>query len=155
MRLLDSFSDHISFHPCNYLSLNNYTAHFESLYCSYLWTSSSSSTLIVIINTSAISYTNIQAISAIYFWRLDYQVLSSKTPADRTTAPNAELFVIVLGVSKATSINIEHIILINNFLSLARRAVDFSVYSKQVHLLTIYSVLRLFFSSSLSHRIEF
>ena len=38
---------------------------------------------------------------------------------------------------------------------MARRAVDFSVYSKQVHLLTIYSVLRLFFSSSLSHRIEF
>jgi len=37
-------------------------------------------------------------------------VLSSKTPAGRTTAPDAELFAIRLDVSKATSMNIKHII---------------------------------------------
>ena len=30
-RLLDSFSDHISFHPCNHSSLNDCNAHLESL----------------------------------------------------------------------------------------------------------------------------
>jgi len=43
-------------------------------------------------------------------------VLSSKTPAGRTTAPDAELFAIRLDVSKATSMNIKHIILITDSL---------------------------------------
>ena len=39
---------------------------------------------------------------------------SSKAPAGRTTAPDAELFAIRLGVSKATSMDIERIILITD-----------------------------------------
>ena len=80
---------------------------------------------------------------------------SSKTPANRTTTLDTELFVIVLEVSKATSIDIEYIILINDSLGLGRRVVDFSVYSEQVHSLSVCSILRLFFSGGLSHRSEF
>ena len=43
---------------------------------------------------------------------------SSKAPAGKTTAPDAELFAIRLGVSKATSMDIEHIILITDSLAL-------------------------------------
>jgi len=57
---------------------------------------------------------------------------SSKILADRTTAFNTKLFVIRLEVYKTTIMNIEYIILI-----------------------TDYSVLRLFFYSSLSHKIRF
>ena len=42
---------------------------------------------------------------------------SSKAPAGKTTAPDAELFAIRLGVSKATSMDIEHIILITDLLA--------------------------------------
>ena len=91
-----------------------------------------------------------QAISAMHFWRLDYKVLFSKALASKTTASDAELFVIRLRVSKATSMDIEHIILITDSLSSDRRSVDSSVYSRQVYFLTICSALRLFFSSVLT-----
>ena len=105
-RLLDSFPDRISFHPCNRSSLNDRNTHLESLDRLCLEASSSSSTLVVVTDASAISPRNMQAISAAHFWRLGHQVSSSKAPAGRTTAPDAELFAIRLGVSKATSMDI-------------------------------------------------
>ena len=54
-RLLDSFSNHISFHPCNFSSLNNCIAYLESLDYLCLEVASSSSTLVVITNVSVIS----------------------------------------------------------------------------------------------------
>ena len=53
-RLLDSFSNYISFYPCNHSSLNNCTAHLESL--DYLCHKAASfpSTLVVVTDTSAI-----------------------------------------------------------------------------------------------------
>jgi len=41
-------------------------------------------------------------------------MLSSKVSAGRTTAPDAKLFTIKLRISKATSMDIKHIILITN-----------------------------------------
>ena len=41
-------------------------------------------------------------------------MLSSKASAGRITAPDAELFAMKLRVSKATSMDIKHIILITN-----------------------------------------
>jgi len=78
-----------------------------------------------------------------------------KTPASRTTAFDAELFVIRLGVSKTTSMDIKHIILVNDSLGLARRAVNLSVHSRQAHSIFVCFTLRLFFSGGPSHRIEF
>jgi len=153
--LLDSFSNHISFHPCNHSSLNDRNTHLKSLDCLCLEASSSSSTLVVVTNASVIPPRNMQAISATHFWRLGYQVSSSKAPASQTTAPDAELFAIRLGVSKATSMDIECIILINDSLGSARRSVDPSVHSGQAHSLAVCSALRSFFCSGSSHRIEF
>jgi len=140
-RLLDSFSECILFYHCNRSSLNDCNTHLESLDRLCLETSSSSSTLVVVTNASAIPPRNMQAISAAHFWRLCYQVLSSKAPAGRTTAPDAELFAIRLGVSKATSMDIECIILITDSLDSVRRSVDSSVHSGQVHSLAVCSAL--------------
>ena len=152
-RLLDSFPECISFYLCNCLSLNNCNAYLESLDCLCFEAFSSCSTLVIVTDTSAILLRNMQAIFAVHFWRLDYQMLFSKASAGRTTAHNAKLFAIRLDVSKITSMDIEHIILITDSLGLARRSVDPSVHSGQAYSLVVYSALRLFFCSSSSYRI--
>jgi len=123
-RLLDSFPDHVSFYPCNHSSLNDRDAHLKSLDYLCLKASSSSSTLVVVTDASAISLRNMQAISVAQFWRLGYQMSSFRALAGRTTVPDAELFAIRLDVSKATSMDIECIILITDSLGSARRLVD-------------------------------
>jgi len=80
-------------------------------------------------------------------------VLFSKVSAGRTTASDAKLFAIRLNVSKTTSMDIKHIILITDSIGLARRSVELSVHSEQAHSLAVCSALRLFFCSSSSHRI--
>ena len=80
---------------------------------------------------------------------------SSKAPTSRTTAPNAKLFAIRLGIAKATSMTIEHIILITDSLGSARQAVDPSVHPGQAHSLAVCSALRLFFSQGYGYRINF
>ena len=69
-RLLNNFSDCISFHPYNYSSFGGHKSHLESLDCLCLKTSSFSSTPIVVIDASAIPLRSMQTISAVYFWRL-------------------------------------------------------------------------------------
>ena len=57
-RLLDSFSDYISFHYCNCLSLNDYTAYLESPDYLCFEVFFSFFTLIVVTDASAISLRN-------------------------------------------------------------------------------------------------
>jgi len=80
---------------------------------------------------------------------------SSKAPAGRTTALDAELFAIRLGVTKATSFDVKHIILITDSLSAARRAVDPAVHSGQAYSLAIICALRQFFAESHDQLIDF
>jgi len=68
-------------------------------------------------------------------------------PAGRATALDAELFAIRLGVVKATSFDVKRIIIITDSLTVARRAVDVSVYSGQTHSLAIVQALRGFFTN--------
>ena len=154
-RLLDSFPDRVSFHPCNHSSLRDCETHLQSLDCLCLEASSSSSTLVVVTDASVIPSRCMQAVSAVHLWNLDQQILFSKAPAGRTTVPDAELFAIRLGIAKATSMTIERIILITDSLGSARRAVDPSVHSGQAHSLAVCSALRLFFSQGHSYRIDF
>jgi len=77
-----------------------------------------------------------------------------KVPASWTTTSDAKLFTIKLGITQATSMDIEHIILITNILGYAKKVVNSSVYSEQAHFLAVCSTLRLFFSCSLNHRIK-
>ena len=66
-RLLDNFTNCISFHYCNCSSFSNHKFYLEFLNYLYLKTFSFSSTLIIVTNTSAILSGNIQVISATYF----------------------------------------------------------------------------------------
>ena len=118
--MLDSFPDRISFHPCNRSSLRDCKSHLQSLDHLCLEASSSSSTLVVVTDASVIPSRCMQAVSAAHLWKLGHQVSSSKAPAGRTTAPDAELFAIRLGIAKATSMAIECIILITDSLGSAR-----------------------------------
>ena len=65
-RLLDSFSDSISFHPCNCSSLRDCKTHLQSLDHLCLEASSSPSTLVVVTNASVIPSRCMQAVSAAY-----------------------------------------------------------------------------------------
>ena len=125
-RLLDNFSNHNFFHPCNCSSLRDCKTHLQSLDHLCLKASFSPSTLVVVTNVSIILSRCIQAVSAAHIWNLGQQVLSFKAPAGRTTTANAKLFAIRLGIAKATSMAIECIILITDSLESARQAVDLS-----------------------------
>ena len=74
---------------------------------------------------------------------------------DSRIAIQCELFAIRLGVFKATSMDIECIILITDSLDSARRSVDLSVHSRQAHSLAVCSALWSFFCSGSSHRVKF
>jgi len=136
-KLLNSFPDHIFFHPYNCPSLNDCIAHLKSL--DYLCHNvvSSSFTLIVVTNTSVILLRNMQTLSAAHFWKLGYQISFSKTLAGRITVSDAKLYAIRLKVYKTTSMDIKCIILITDFLSSAKKVVDLSVHSVQAHSLFV------------------
>ena len=82
-------------------------------------------------------------------------MLFSKTPASRTTTFDTKLFAIKLEVFKATSMYIEHIILITNSLNFAKKIVDSLVYSGQAHSLAVCFILRLFFCNGFGYKIKF
>ena len=69
-RLLDSFSDYISFHPCNHSSFRDCKTHLQSLDYLCLEASSSSSTLVVVTDANVIPSRCMQAVSAVNFWNL-------------------------------------------------------------------------------------
>jgi len=73
-------------------------------------------------------------------------VSSSKVPIKQATALDAELFAIQLGVVKATSFDIKHIILITDSLTAVRRVVNASVHSDQTYSLAIVYALRRYFT---------
>ena len=65
-RLLDSFPDCISFHPCNHSSLRDCKTHLQSLDRLCLEASSSPSTLVVVTDASVIPSRCMQAVSAMH-----------------------------------------------------------------------------------------
>ena len=119
-RLLNNFSDHISFHPCDHSNGCTRKLQFDALDCLCHEASFNLLTLVVATDASVISPRNMQAVSVAHFWRLGEQVSSSKASAGRATAPDAELFAIRLGVVKATSFDVKHIIIITDSLTTAR-----------------------------------
>ena len=73
-RLLDSFPDRISFHPCNCSSLRDCKTHLQSLDQLCLEASSSSSTLVVVTDASVIPSRHMQTVSAAHIWNLGQHV---------------------------------------------------------------------------------
>ena len=65
-RLLDSFPDCISFHPCNYSSLRDCKTYLQSLDHLCLEASFSPSTLVVVTDASVIPSRHMQAVSAVH-----------------------------------------------------------------------------------------
>jgi len=153
--LLDNFSDYVSFYPCDCSNGPTCKPQFNALDRLCHEASSDSSTLVVATNASVIPPRNMQAVSVAYFWRLGEQVLLSKAPTGQAIALDAELFAIQLGIVKATSFDVKHIVIITDSLTAARRAVDTSVHSGQAHFLAIVQALRSFFTNHPDRSIHF
>ena len=154
-RLLDSFPGCISFYPCNCSSLCNCKTHLQSFDYLCLEAFFSSSTLVIVTDTSVISSEHMQALSAVYIWSLGQQILFSKASASKITVSDTKLFIIRLDIAMATSIAIECIILITNSLGSSRQAIDSSVHFGQAHSLAICSALRLFLFQGYNYKINF
>ena len=90
-RLLDNFPDHVSFHPCDRSNGRTRKLQFDALdrLCHEVF--SNPSTLVVATDAGVIPPRNMQAVSVAHFWKLGEQVSSSKAPAGRATALDAEL----------------------------------------------------------------
>ena len=152
---MNNFPDHVSFHPYDHSNGCTRKLQFNALDQLCHEASSDPSTLVVATDASVIPPRNMQAVSVAHFWRLGEQVSSSKAPAGRATALDAELFAIQLSIVKATSFDVKHIIIITDSLTVARRAVDASVHSGQAHSLTIVQALRDFFINHPDRSIHF
>jgi len=90
-RLLDNFSDHVLFYPCDRSKGSTIKAHFQALDCLHHEASTDPSTLIIVTDLSVISPRNMQAVSAAHFWRLGEQMLSSKAPVGYSAALDTAL----------------------------------------------------------------
>jgi len=79
----------------------------------------------------------------------------SKAPIEQSTVLDVRLFAIRLDVVKATSFDIKCIILITDFLGVARRAVNAFVHLEQTYSLIVVYTLRDFFIGYSDHSIDF
>jgi len=82
--------------------------------------------------------------------------LSKPCKAINVTTTEAELFVIHCGINQAvTNSDINHIVIITNFLHATKRIFNSSVHPYQIHLAAISQKLREFFSKNSCNYIEF
>jgi len=82
-------------------------------------------------------------------------VSSSKVLVGRATALDTKLFAIRLSVVKTTSFDVKCIVIITDFLTAARKAVNTSIYLDQAHSLAIIQALRGFFTNHPNRSIHF
>ena len=139
-RIVDIFPDQFSFHPC----LTNIKKHIKNLdEVTFKVSSNPFSTIVV----SDASIKNQVATSISYIHSFDKPVIKTLHRAINITIAEAELFTIRCGINQAvTNPNVKHIVVITDSLHIARKILDSSTYSYQIHLAAISIELREFFS---------
>jgi len=95
---------------------------------------------------------SLQAVSITYGWRKGIQVILSKAAFGNIITLNAELVAIRLGIARAISLDVDHIIVITDSLSFAKNALDPSHHSGQGGSIVI---AHYFFNCNSSNKIEF
>jgi len=151
LRVIDNFSDCISFNVCD--KGKDDKSHAHQLDYMVLESSSSSSTTIIVSNTSI---KNNVAISILYMHI--YNKLLTKTIhyAVHVTSTEAELFVIRCSINQATNFdNMSKIIIVTNSIYVARKIFEPSVHLHQVQLAAILSDLCNFFKHYENNSIKF
>ena len=154
-RVIDNFTDRISFFPCNRSDPKERELHLSKL--DYLCQNvlKQPNSIVVVTDASVKPNKSLQAVSVAYGWRKGIQVISSKAAFGNITTPNAELVASRLGIAKATSLDVDRIVVITDSLSSAKKALDPSHHSGQSESITIAHLLRPFFNRNSSNKIEF
>jgi len=121
-RLIDLFSDRFSLHFCS----SNTKKHIEKLDEIVLRALSNPSSTIVVSDTGIKNHI---ATSISHIHSYNKSVIKTMHRAINITTTEAELFVIHCGINQAVAnSNVNHIVIITNFLHVAKRIFDFSVH---------------------------
>ena len=151
LRVIDNFSDHISF--------NLYNKEKDDKSCAQLLDEmvlESFSTPSVTIVATDISIKNNVATSIVYIYAHNKPLIKTIYYAVNVTSMEAELFAIRCGINQAMCIdNISKIIVIMDSIHVVKRIFDPSVHPFQVQSATILSDLCNFFNHHINNSIEF
>jgi len=151
LRVIDNFSDHISFNLFNKEKDNKSCA--QSLNEMVLESSSSSSVAII---ASDASIKNNVAMSIAHIHTHDKLLIKTIHHAVSVTSTEVELFAIRCGINQATHIdNISNIIIVTDSIHMVKRIFDPSIHPFQVQSATVLSDLCYFFNCHTNNSIEF
>ena len=148
-RLIDLFSDCFSFHFCS----PNLKKHIEKLdEITFRASSNSLSTIVV----SDASIKNHVTTSILHIHSYNKPVIKKLHRAINITITKAKLFAICCEINQAvTNQDVNYIVVITDSLYAAKKIVDSSVYSYQIHSAAISQELRKFFSRDSCNCIKF
>jgi len=148
-RLIDSYSDWLSFH----IWTHNVKNHICNLNNITINTSNNFYSLIVISDTSI---RNNIATSILHIHSHNRPVTKTIHYVINVTTTKAELFTIRCGINQAIDIpNIKHIVVITDFLYATKKIFDSSLHPYQIHSTAISQELRDFFKRDSNNHINF
>ena len=151
LRIIDNFSDHISF--------NIYNKGKDNKHCAYqldnlaLEFSSSSSTAIIALDASI---KNNVAISILHIYIYNRPIIKMIHHMVYVTSTEAELFAIRYGINQALNLdNMSKVIVITDSIHVARKIFKLSIYPYQVQSVAIFFDLCKFFMCHENNSIKF
>ena len=152
-RLIDVFPSCFSFHFTNRKSKENIKAYIHRLNKITLLLSADPKSIVIVLNTS-IKNQVATLIAHIHIY--DSLVVKTIYHAINVTTTEAELFTIRCGINQATYLNnINWIIVITDSIHTVKRIFDSSLYPYQIHVSSISSKLREFFTKDWNNSMEF
>ncbi|KAF5363361.1 hypothetical protein D9756_000876 [Leucocoprinus leucothites] len=131
--LMDIFSDSIHFHPCNRSDKHEMYKHVSTLDSVFSSSSSDCNCISVVTDASVPLVGSLQAVSTAHIYRSGWQVSHAKQASGRASSTDAELYSIRIGITKAISLQCDHIILITDCLPAAKLVVNPSIQLSQLH----------------------
>lgn len=146
-RLIDIFPSCFSFYLSDRKSAKTRKIYLHKLNEIVFNASTDSKTTIVILGTSIKNHVAM-FITHIYIY--DSSVIKTIHHAINITSTEAELFTIRCGLNQATWLtNIEHIIVITDFIHVVKKIFDLSIHLYQIQTLAISKEIRKFFKNKL------
>ena len=152
-RIIDTFSSHFSFHPFSKQSKNSLLSCSHQLNNLVIISSENSSYTLVITDASI---RNNVATSITHIHICNKPIVKTLHHIVNITSMEAELFTITCGINQAiNSQETSKIIIVTDLIYSAKRIFNSSSYPFQVHIASILSELRKFFTLNLDNKIEF
>ena len=152
-RLVDSFSNHFSFHKANHSSEERKFHHCSCLNNIMLNTLSNPSTVIVVSDTGI---KNNVTMSIAHVYSFNNPLKKTLHHAINITSTEAELFAIRCRINQATQISdTSHIIIITDILYVVQRIFDSTIHPYQTQVIAISKDLQRFFKEHLNNSVEF